>query len=1071
MNYFFFSLFLTIFFMRSNENIQINKSDLILNRGGHIQNEKKENNNFNKRKLKTSKKCIEDTYIEQSYVDLKIHIDTLNLDNQLSSKNLNNIKEPIIKAMEYSINFFESFLEINVGMESHFSNEELIEKYGIQNWDKTLVDEVIDGNNGMFAKGISFVGWIKLDEENIMGEELILAEPIIFDTCGQPEVGLITLNPNINYNSLSDNYLKSIMLHKFTHLLAFHKAILAYIDDDGDPFYDRILKQDPNDQHFYLDSQDSPHVIDYAKKYFGYDEITTISLEMDSKGNVHWPSRILLGEYMSELLYNEEQSISGFTIALLEDVGYFKLKNTFKYTGGLMRFGKNKGCNFYFQKCIGYKDNDGEEVKFENEFYYPTDDHINENYEQPSCSSGRQSKTIYKLKKYSQGKIPLEYQYFEDSTLGGLESANFCPVSQTNSVEIYSGHCSNTNNIPNKERGESFSSKSFCALSSLIKNTASNYEQKSKEVNSYCFDMFCSELSLTIKVGDNYFVCPRGGGKINGVNFEGYLLCPDYNLICTAKEEDLFNNMLNCLDSQIEEKESSYTYNYEIKTTQDSSIYKDQDFVTNYDGELTENGICEKNCMQCKENKICLKCKIDYGLLGSKSSQEIKCELLEKLKSSYYLKDNVYYPCIENCKECENGNSCNTCDMNFKLNDDKTECISKVENCEEYNAEETCKKCKENYVLLKGKENQISCIKESDLGSQYFSITESGIIYYIKCSDSISNCFSCNSATVCTNCDNNFGLYDNNCVDLSSKKYYYDTNDLKYKLCSSKLEGCETCTKNSNSELYCIKCSSTYAFVYGNPDKCILESNVINDDSLFKDSEGNYYSCSDSKYHSVEKCLNCKNKDYCELCQNDYSLFNSKKLCLSDSDINEKKYYLDPIDNNYYLCSKKIQGCNKCENANICIECNSDYGLDENNKCVLLSIAISKYYLDLSTGKYISCNKIENCEECSSTTQCNKCQNGYRLNNNICEIIIENGGDYKALAIGAIILSCIAILGIIAILLILLKKGILMIKPNRTNNSKIETKINNDDILANPEEIAVKSSKRSIHNTIKENNE
>ena len=109
----------------------------------------------------------------------------------------------------------------------------------------------------------------------------------------------------------------------------------------------------------------------------------------------------------------------------------------------------------------------------------------------------------------------------------------------------------------------------------------------------------------------------------------------------------------------------------------------------------------------------------------------------------------------------------------------------------------------------------------------------------------------------------------------------------------------------------------------------------------------------------------------------------------------KKKYYLDPIDNNYYLCSKKIQGCNKCENANICIECNSDYGLDENNKCVLLSIAISKYYLDLSTGKYISCNKIENCEECSSATQCNKCQNGYRLNNNICEIIIENGGDYK----------------------------------------------------------------------------
>ena len=245
-------------------------------------------------------------------------------------------------------------------------------------------------------------------------------------------------------------------------------------------------------------------------------------------------------------------------------------------------------------------------------------------------------------------------------------------------------------------------------------------------------------------------------------------------------------------------------------------------------------------------------------------------------------------------------------------------CVELIENCKDYKEDNSCYECKENYVLAKENENKI-CLLESELKNQYISETENGKTYYIKCSDKIPNCFSCTSATSCTDCINNYGLVNGICTDLSSKNYYYDTQELKYKLCSSKIEGCETCSKNSDDMVYCIQCSSSYVFVY---DKCVLESIVQNNGTLFKDSDGKYYSCSDSKYHSVKNCLNCKNKDYCELCQKDYSLNNSKKFCLSDSDINENKHYLDPIDNNYYLCSKKIQGCNKCENGSSCIECN-----------------------------------------------------------------------------------------------------------------------------------------------------
>ena len=101
---------------------------------------------------------------------------------------------------------------------------------------------------------------------------------------------------------------------------------------------------------------------------------------------------------MTDFIYPEEQVISGFTLALLEDLGYLKIAK--KYTGGLMRFGKNKGCEFINQKCKGPQ-------KFENEFYIP--ENYEDDFTEPSCSSGRLSKTVHKL--YINDDIPSEYQY------------------------------------------------------------------------------------------------------------------------------------------------------------------------------------------------------------------------------------------------------------------------------------------------------------------------------------------------------------------------------------------------------------------------------------------------------------------------------------------------------------------------------------------------------------------------------------------------------------------------------------------------------------------------------------
>ena len=959
------------------------KCDMDFNKVKKNKKNNKQNNNLINKKAKRKLDEIPDLS-GLEYEDLKIHFDFYNFDYTIPT-DLANYKTLFINAINKSANILQSILKICKTSQNLIMPEMAFKTYKIEKYDTELFTSSpqYDFNFGVFFRFADDI------DKKLAIPEIMVTD----DYYDIPRFGLINLNNDISVYKLTSNFLNALMLHELTHLIGFMK----------DNIYFNNLIQDENESgvvHYYIKST---NVFNYAKKYFNCDSFKGVEIDID--GDIpHWSSRYLLGEYMTEFVYTEEQVISNFTLSLFKDLGYLQLKDPYKYTGGLMRFGKHKGCDFLDKKCIG----DGKQ--FENEFYYPINDNINGEYEEPSCSSGRLSKTIHKLYLYSDSIT----KYFPGTFYGGLPQANYCPVSHYASSEILKiGLCSEKDSTSNIDLGESFSENSLCALSSFVKKNNPNYQLYTDKFSAVCFKMFCSEESLTIQVGEDFFVCPREGGKIESEEyFYGYLLCPDYNLICTAKV--VCNNMFDCFTKNLEEKGNTYDYNYDSKTTQVLSSYAT--VARSYGYELTTNGICHKYCSHCDKNKKCLKCPPNYKL-------------------------------------------------------ENNECIEKISNCATYNNDEICTECKENYVLIKEDENLFNCLLESSKGSQYFSETNNGITYYIKCSKKLENCFSCDSSTVCSNCDNNYGLVDGNCVDLSSKKYYFDTNDSKYKLCSSKLDGCETCTKDSKGEIYCIQCISTYAIVYGNPDKCVLESTIENDDSLFKDKDGKYYSCSDSKYHSVEKCLNCKNKDYCELCQNDYSLFNSKKLCLSDSDINEKKYYLDPTDNNYYLCSKKIQGCNKCEDGNTCIECNSDYGLDENNKCVLLSIAITKYYLDPITGKYVSCNKIENCDECSSASQCSKCQDGYKLNNNICEIIIENGGNYKVLAIVAIILSCIAILGVIAILLLLIKKGIFKAKSNKTDTSIIINKENDDDILSKKDEVNLNNKKRSIHNTVKVNNE
>ena len=266
---------------------------------------------------------------------------------------------------------------------------------------------------------------------------------------------------------------------------------------------------------------------------------------------------------MNGVIYTPEEVISEFTLALLEDSGYYKAKY---YTGGLMQFGKNKGCDFLNKKCV----NEGKVApKYSNEFF---DNIVNfrGNYD-TSCSADRISRAYHIFYIFKKG-IPSYYQYFTDKTQGGWEAADYCPVSVEDANGeakniYYVGHCSERgsgeygSHIPYKNPynsynyyksssikdilGEKHSENSFCVLSSLISKNINNYNHYSSTIRAVCYQMYCSEKSLTIRINNDFIVCPRAGGKINAINYDGYLSCPDYNLICSGTVQ--CNDMFDCV--------------------------------------------------------------------------------------------------------------------------------------------------------------------------------------------------------------------------------------------------------------------------------------------------------------------------------------------------------------------------------------------------------------------------------------------------------------------------------------------------------------------------------------------
>ena len=304
-----------------------------------------------------------------------IYLDLVNIEKEIKEYNLEGLKDFFIDSMNKAIETLQALLKVkayNYGFK--FEDDDFISN-NITYWDKSKYGtEASKKDITTFTLDIDLIIFGRFADTKEMGNGTLASAYTLFlrTSTGQPIIGVVNINRDLDYSKKNvQNYFQSIILHESTHILGFSKYYFMN-------YFGRLLYSidDYNVYHYYIGSK---KVLEVGKKYFNCSTCNAIELDtMGQNGTYlsHWSSRVLLGDYMNGNIYTEEQVISEFTLALLEDSGYYKANY---YTGGLMQYGRNKGCSFLYSKCLGKYGND---PTYENEFF---DTIVADNYIDPSC--------------------------------------------------------------------------------------------------------------------------------------------------------------------------------------------------------------------------------------------------------------------------------------------------------------------------------------------------------------------------------------------------------------------------------------------------------------------------------------------------------------------------------------------------------------------------------------------------------------------------------------------------------------------------------------------------------------
>ena len=441
-----------------------------------------------------------------------------------------------------------------------------------------------------------------------------------------------------------------------------------------------------------------------------------------------------------------------------------------------------------------------------------------------------------------------------------------------------------------------------------------------------------------------------------------------------------------------------------------------------------ENGGCSysNNCEISYEGE-CLKCKENFILIGrndyyasydelkickSLNSEDLKnCEkinidngICQQCKNGYYLSnDDRKCTITQNCYESTFG-VCRKCAFGYYLDKNEQKCLRQegaFEHCRESLDSRTCDTCDDEYYF---DDEGICCgTNYCSVRGEYYRCKKCKSGYYLSsfgdCCTPEKNCYYGNKDLgICQACNGNY------CIDFKDGRCKSNLENNEFKFCrmangvclqceygyylgkDNKCSLSDYCSESNNAE--CLVCEDGYSLgldnICTNVEHCIYSNNYG-----CTECENKYYYNKVSKDCKLaeDKLENCKSgdEDKCERCKDDYYLSRKDYLCHSNKEEGPfyKCAYSDSREevctqciDDYYLgywddkCTT-IEGCDRSENENKCLECNEYYALNmKDNRCYR-----NYEIIDESKKFYFKCKRTN-----AEGTKCAICMEGFVLN-------------------------------------------------------------------------------------------
>ena len=187
------------------------------------------------------------------------------------------------------------------------------------------------------------------------------------------------------------------------------------------------------------------------------------------------------------------------------------------------------------------------------------------------------------------------------------------------------------NGYPNSalpiEIAEVISDNSFCIMTNLVPK--GKHQMYKSIFHPMCYQIYCSSKSLTIGIYNKYVVCPREGGNIEVEGYDGYLNCPDYNLICTGTV--LCNDIFDCIDKKSLPNEESFIYHYTPSYSIQNLDLFNSPVLSGH--ELSNDGKCPLSSTYCTKNNY----EEKDNIIGTKTDENVDSD---KIKG-FYIRKNI----------------------------------------------------------------------------------------------------------------------------------------------------------------------------------------------------------------------------------------------------------------------------------------------------------------------------------------------------------------------------------------------------------------------------------------------